>query len=75
MSKVKQSSSFPTMVNEVRQTTSEYLTICVRYVSSEKYVKTSFLSDTAVLETTAENITNKIVSELNRIAMNWMFRR
>ena len=67
VSEVKQSPSFSTMVDEVYdRTTEKHLAICVRYISSEGDVKTSFLSDTAVPEATAENLTNKIVSELNR---------
>ena len=67
VSEVKKSPSFSTMVDEVcDRTTEKHLAICVRYISSEGVVKTSFLSDSAVPEATAENLTNKIVSELNR---------
>ncbi|MEW8548619.1 MAG: DUF4371 domain-containing protein, partial [Candidatus Thiodiazotropha sp.] len=68
---VKESPSFSTMVDEVcDRTTEKHLAICVRYVSSEGELKTSFLSDTAVPEATAENLTNKIVSELDRHELN-----
>ena len=61
VSEVKQSPSFSTMVDEIwDRTTEKHLAIYVRYISSEGDVKTSFLSDTAVPEATAENFTNKI---------------
>lgn len=55
------------MVDEVcRRTTEKHLAMCVWYISIVGTVKTSFLSDTAVPEATAENLTTKIVSELER---------
>jgi len=64
---VQRSLSFSTMVDEVcDKRTEKHLAICVRYVSTEGAVKTSFLSDTAIPEANAENLTRKIVGELER---------
>lgn len=71
VTEVKQSPAFSTMVDEVcDRTTEKHLAMCVWYISTEGDVKTSFLSDTAVPEATAENLTNKITSELNRHDLN-----
>ena len=71
VTEVKQSPFFSTMVNEVcDRTTEKYLAMCVRYISTEGDVKTSFLSDIAVPEVTAENLTSKIISELDRHDLN-----
>ena len=71
VTKVKQSPSFSTMVDEVcDRTTEKHLAMCVRYIFTEGAVKTSFLSDTSVPEATAENLTSKIISELDRHDLN-----
>ena len=71
VTEVKQSPSFSTMVDEVcDRTTEKHLAMCVRYISTEGAVKTSFLSDTSVPEATAENLTSKIISELDRHDLN-----
>ncbi|WAR09932.1 LOW QUALITY PROTEIN: hypothetical protein MAR_035008, partial [Mya arenaria] len=65
------SDSFAIMVNEVCDlTTTKHMAVCCRYINDEGVVQTSFLSDKPIASTTANNLVENIVQQVEDSGLN-----